>query len=581
MEADRMESLRLALATITTQLGRLTRTHQLLIGAVAVVLVMTLFLVAQWTAKPATVPLFPGAPAADQQRAASHLDEIGFEKVMKDGVVHVAAQDAARARALLGEAGKLPDDKTLLFATLIQNQSWTNSRQMNEQNYRLALQNELAAMIRGFKGVSRASVVIDAPEVSGLGQAVRRPTAAATVATQNGQPLSQAMVDAVAGLIAGSQAGLDVERIRIIDVVGGQRRPRTQGDELSTTYMEHAARVEAQTHQKVSDLLRYIDGVMVAVTAQVDVTSSVAEVTTFMPEKQGSVSLRKKEDERTLSTSETSAAAEPGFGANQTADINRAPSAGAGVKSDTSESTGEFENKFGSRAEKIVDPKGYPTMVAISVNVPRAYVARLIPAPAPAGGAPAGGEPPAGPTDAQVQDKFETDVRPMILAGLAPQVRALSNTRGGAMTPEQLTQLVSNSVGVSMVPFDLPGPATAGAAGVLGVAGGLGLGAGLVDKGVLALLGVVAMGMMLMLVRKAGRAVETPSAEELVGMPPTLDAQADVVGEADEGDTAMAGIEVGDDQMQSQQLLEQVGELVEKSPESAAKLIGRWISVEE
>jgi len=87
--------------------------------------------------------------------------------------------------------------------------------------------------------------------------------------------------------------------------------------------------------------------------------------------------------------------------------------------------------------------------------------------------------------------------------------------------------------------------------------------------------------MMLMLVRKAGRAVETPSAEELVGMPPTLDAQADVVGEADEGDTAMAGIEVGDDQMQSQQLLEQVGELVEKSPESAAKLIGRWISVEE
>jgi flagellar biosynthesis/type III secretory pathway M-ring protein FliF/YscJ len=64
-------------------------------------------------------------------------------------------------------------------------------------------------------------------------------------------------------------------------------------------------------------------------------------------------------------------------------------------------------------------------------------------------------------------------------------------------------------------------------------------------------------------------------------MPPALEAQGDVIGEADEGEMAMPGIEVGEDEMQSQKMLEQVGELVTQSPEAAAKLIGRWINVED
>jgi flagellar biosynthesis/type III secretory pathway M-ring protein FliF/YscJ len=101
------------------------------------------------------------------------------------------------------------------------------------------------------------------------------------------------------------------------------------------------------------------------------------------------------------------------------------------------------------------------------------------------------------------------------------------------------------------------------------------------DTVILGALALVAVGMMLSMVRKAGRKVDLPTAEELVGIPPALKNAGDLVGEADEGDTAMAGIEVGDDQLKTSKILEQVGKLVDESPGDAAKLINRWVVVEE
>ena len=55
----------------------------------------------------------------------------------------------------------------------------------------------------------------------------------------------------------------------------------------------------------------------------------------------------------------------------------------------------------------------------------------------------------------------------------------------------------------------------------------------LFKQAVLGGLAVLAMGMMFMLVRKAGKPAVLPTAEELVGVPPALNPGSDVVGEAD------------------------------------------------
>jgi hypothetical protein len=52
------------------------------------------------------------------------------------------------------------------------------------------------------------------------------------------------------------------------------------------------------------------------------------------------------------------------------------------------------------------------------------------------------------------------------------------------------------------------------------------------------------------------------------------------VGEADESETAMAGIEVGEEEIKATKLRESVSELINQSPEVAGKMLNRWISVE-
>jgi flagellar M-ring protein FliF len=105
--------------------------------------------------------------------------------------------------------------------------------------------------------------------------------------------------------------------------------------------------------------------------------------------------------------------------------------------------------------------------------------------------------------------------------------------------------------------------------------------AGLIDKAVLGVLAVAALGMMFMLIRKSGKRPEMPTVEELVGLPPELETPSDVIGDALEGEAPLAGIEVGEDEVQSQKMLEQVAEMVKDNPEVAAKLLNRWIQTQD
>jgi len=97
----------------------------------------------------------------------------------------------------------------------------------------------------------------------------------------------------------------------------------------------------------------------------------------------------------------------------------------------------------------------------------------------------------------------------------------------------------------------------------------------------LAVLAVVALGMMVMMVRRAGRHVVPPKIEELAGSPPALPNPSEVVGEADESETAMAGIIVGEGDLKAAKLREQVSDLIQKSPDTAVKVLNRWVAVEE
>lgn len=575
-----MNQLRRVLETIQKQLGKLHTTQRLLIGSLAVILVMTLFLVSLYAGRRDMVPLLnPGATPEDQARALAYVSEAGIPHTQRGGRLLVPADRQYFVLAQLGQTGRLPANTALLFDDLVRQKNvWMNSRQQNDQLYQVALQNTLARVISDFTGVRDATVIIDAPPPHGLG-AARRPSAVATVFTESGAPIDQKMVDAVANLVAGAKAGLRVENVRVIDGTSGrQRTPTSQDALLPTTYLEHAAAVETQTRDKILDLLAYVPGVIVAVTAQVDVKQVSSQETRHLPEGAGSVGIVRKE--RTSTTADVSggAAAEPGVRANQTADINALGDAG-GARTDQSDEETEFEVAVGQVVEQTRDPRGMPTRLAASINVPRSYIAALIRqsrAAAGGGNAPADAE----PTDQEVAARFEQE-RAEILRTVRPHV----NTR----TPTG--DEIKGDVEVALIPVDVPGaPGSAWGGGAWGGPGGgsggragglLMVGGQLIQTVLVGGLAVVALGMMFVLVRRSTRPLKLPTPEEIVGVPPALQPRTEVVGEADESETPMAGIELDDTALRARKMLEQVSDLVVKSPDSAAKILNRWVTAEQ
>jgi flagellar biosynthesis/type III secretory pathway M-ring protein FliF/YscJ len=570
-----MDQLRRVLENIRTQLGGLGATQKLLVGSLVVIMLMTLFLVTQYAGRSDMVPLLDGAQGQDLSRAARILRTSGITPEVQGSTLMVPAGSEDLAVARLAENRAMPADQSaILFNNLIEKQSWKNSRVQNEQLFAIATQNQLARWISDFSDIRTAEVVLDVPKPNGLGAGLRQPTAAVTVWTAGGSPVPQHTVDAIAELVSGARAGLETNNVRVIDGSSGRAmRPTDPNQVVPTTYLEHALKLEGQTRAKMLDLLGYIPGVQVAVSAQVDVTRRSSQEKIYHAENKGSQNFITRETGRSETQSTASRGAEPGVRSNQTADINRGKSS-TGQSYETTDDESEFQAFPGFKTEVVDDPRGMATHLAVSINVPRGFVAAQLAPPAEEG------QEPTPVSDDEVAAKFP-EIERMIRDAVVPHVRTMTASSGLA------DDVIDSQVSISMIPIDVTfgavEPQEAGFFGGGGSGGGgvLGIGGGLVDKIVLVGLAVFAVLMMVSMVKKAGRKVELPTAEELVGIPKALEPGSDIIGEADESDTPMTGIEVGDDELNTYKMLEQVNEMVVQDAPTAAKIVERWVAVED
>lgn len=561
-----MDQVQRVLAEIRTYLGRLNATQRLLIASTIVIAVMALFLVTQYAGGPTLVPL-PGIEAADQPRVLRSLKSANFNAQTRDGGIVVPKGTEGDALAHLGETGDLPDDTTLLFNNLTSKQDWRQSREQHRQQALFALQNELSKIIGKFSGVRSASVIIDSPDRQGLGRSSRDPTASVTVFPQNGLPLDQHTVDAVAAMVAGAKSGLSVQNVRVIDGVTRQQRSATDESTMAAgTYLDHQSKVERDTLRKIESLLAYIPGVIIAVSAEVDVSRVSEQTRSHLKKGEGSESFIKSENSVTISAGGVAEGAEPGVRSMQGADINQAPPSGASGSSQE-ESDTTFENAIGTKVRDMVDPRGMPTFLAASVNVPESFVVEVLKLKNP----PEDGAEPENPTAEAVLAEFE-EVRRKIEQTVKPHLK----TRGDASAQ------VDGEVQVAMIPNQVlaaMGGSAGGSGGVLGLIGGGGIaGDSVLDTALLGGLALVSLTMMVMMVKRSSKKVELPTAEELVGVPPILERTDDLVGEAEEGEGALAGIEINEDEEERNKMLDQISDLIASEPQKAATIMGRWMA---
>jgi flagellar biosynthesis/type III secretory pathway M-ring protein FliF/YscJ len=565
-----MEQIRQAMANIQRSMGGLTATHKLLFGSLAVIAAMTLFLVSQYAAKPAMVDFTSlNADSATLQA----LKTAGIDASVVDGKVMVPKGSEYAALSVLGESGLLPGNTEILFNNLIQSQDWKASREQHRQQAVIALQNELGRVISRFRGIRKATVILDIPEPMGLGRAVQEPSASVSVETMGGAGLSQATVDAIAGLVAGSRAGLTAARVMVVDATTGRQHQVSDEQSVSAgRYLEHQMQVERHIQREIERLLAHIQGAVVSVNAVVDVTRVASSRQQYLPKDQGTVSIANRLQSTEDSVSQASRAAEPGTRSFATADINAGAGA-AGTSSTKTTEESEFTVQVGSETTSVVDPRGMPTHLSASVVIPQSFVEALVRQSR-------GEDKASDPVTFEEAEQFFTNLVPMLERSILTRLQ----------TVDADGQVRSGKVELAMAPMpagSLPGFSQAGLFGAGGAGGGGGGGggmggmfsaSGMIETIVLGVLGLVAVVMMFSMVKRAGRKSDLPTAEELVGVTPTLDMVGDLVGEADESEAAMAGIEISEDEVQIHKMRELVGELINTNPEAAASLVGRWIS---
>jgi len=571
-----MGQMQRILQTIRTSIGAMGASQKLLIGSLAVVMVMTLFLIHQYAGGPATVELLgKGAPTDQQARAAAYLQSasVPFTRDAKTGSVMVPVHMQRTILAQMSQEGQLPTDNRLLFDSLVERQSWMKNTQQNQQMEMVALQNELNLIIGKMNGVRTARVILDVPQNRSLGQPNRAPTASVTVFAEQG--LNQKMVDAIAHLVASSRSGLDVSRVRVIDGTNNRQfRAAEEGGLASGTYLEQVIAFEERKRSQLYDMLAsYIPGVVVTVHAQIDHTQRRVEDTRVHPEGRGTENLVSREQVTESRDSQPLGGGEAGVRPNTGADI-ASLNAGSAMSSTQSQSETEFLAQTGRVIERKDIPGGFPIKINAVVNVPRTYFVEIWrrQTAATGAGAPAGADQPqAEPSEADLEPVVQRET-----ARLKRDVELQIDTSG-------LGGSSTGTAEVSMI-YTMPelAPAAsggAGAASILGLPGGTLAMGDLIKTVALGALAVMALGLVVFTAFKGQRHEKLPSAAELVGLPPALQqAEADLVGEAVEADSALAGIELSEDDLKQRKIVEQVAEMVKDRPQDAAAIVSRWMT---
>jgi type III secretory pathway lipoprotein EscJ len=222
------------------------------------------------------VELLPGTVLPSSELA---IVEAAFDRAQltghrtEDGRIWVSRpRQSAYMRALV-DAEALPREfGSSLRRALEQNSPW-QSRAVQEEILRVAVQEELAHVICSMPGIERAAVLYDVEDrPAGLAGGPTR-TASVNVRTQPDTELEPFRVQAIRVLVAASIAGLDPERVAVTDLRSGRVHagPLEQADPADVGVAadpQLARRIAHERHLagKIRQGLSFVKGTVVDVT---------------------------------------------------------------------------------------------------------------------------------------------------------------------------------------------------------------------------------------------------------------------------------------------------------------------------
>ena len=550
-----MEFLRKLLLQTQTWLRGLTVSQRLAIASCAGMIVISLLWLVNWASEPALVPLLDQPMTADELGPIQQkLDIERITYKLANNTIYVPEQARPRLLAQLGQQKALPSDISIGFAKLMEDSSPWLSMEEQSRRWSIARSYELSRVLREFDGVLDARVLIDDKTRRTIGQAPVTPTASVFVKMRPGVPLDKERVYAMASFVSRAVAGLNVSNVAVTDATTGRSYsvPST-ADSMAFDDLEDRQKKEEYFANKIKSLLANIPGLLVAVHAELDHASRRETI-----EKYGKP-VQVTEDTETQTTDRGMQATGPGVVPNTSRAV---PTPGVIERTERTMNRATFDAKVDVIHTTTEAPRHGLKSLSASVNVPRSYLAAIYRA-ANNNKEPTDAELESSPLTKNEREKIKRQVE-----------RALAIPAG------------SDSVVVDWFHDDaivrMGEVMEAGAPdGLLTYARLYG---GKVGIGMLA---VFSLFMMLMMVRKVGEGPVLPGEE-----PPVSKSGADrrrenglivatpPIGEADESETLMVAKELDEHTLRTQQVVEQVVDMIKADPDGSVSILRRWIDAD-
>ena len=550
-----MEFVNRQFAVIRERLDGVPLATKMLVGALAVIAALVAMMSVLYAGQPAMQPLSQFASARTDE-VVMKLASAGLDTEVRGAQVWVRSKDFEGALALLAQDAMLDENAAGAFSGVVSSPWMTNAQ--NDREFLKAMMAYVGKVASKMNGVKAAEVIIVPPRRTGFGASHQRPSGSVTVEMERGGGVPKATQKALADLVASSIADLRPEDVRVIDAnTGRSYQVAGQDDMLPTDLLELVHSFEDSHKARILELLGHIPGVVVAVNVAVDTTHH---------EQVKSLTYRESQPLLRETTQDVERRREPRSGA-------------AGVRPNTQMSIdgggGTLEVETDSSAETEFLPL-VPTeestrrvaghaleRVNVSINVPRSWFVGVyrgsLGPDADAGEAPG---------DTQLQPIIDRE-----LDRIREQVRPQVTTRVGGVD-------VEGTVVAKMV-YDAGSFSVATAGGGAAGAAVEAIGDAWAGSGSVVAMAVAAVGLMLFLVKRATREEDLPSVQELAGIPDDLELDSGIIADALGADTALAGHEISEEELQSRRMAEQIGELILSNPDDAGTLLSRWVDSDD
>lgn len=547
-----MEFLKTQSKYIGEQLRTLSLSQRIAIGLLVVVLLGGIHQMMRWAGGSEWTMLLDQSFTPDQiQRVQSELAVLGIQSKVEGDRVFIQGSEGDRRRfeAVLHQKGAMPRDTSLGYSALVSESNVFESDQKARWRQNRGLETELSKSLREFPGILDADVFIETTRKRPLGRAESGARASVHVKLEQDDTLDKKRVDAIAHFVSGAVRGLAVRDVKITD---GSRfyRPSDSNNRVPGDMLEMQVAQEDHYTRKIYDQLDYIQGLRVNVRAKLRDTDEHEQGVKY------GKPVPKKEMEDTEETKGPGSAAGPGVRPNQGQAIT---DSGQGSSSERTQSTVEYDENRDTTTITTAKLAGFVEVLTASVSLPYSYIEQIY----------------RKRKGLAADEEVKVDLTDAIVASELSRVKDQVKTLLQATQDEQVT--------VSAY-YDLPmqtarETALAGSTDTLALVRDYGPQAGV------ALLALFSLFAVFRIVKKAQLSVAAaPSITDALGESSleeegllSLGGGPVTVGEAEGIQSAMVGHEVDEGLVRTQQIVDQIGELVKEDPDSAATILQSWL----